>query len=113
MTAEDQWGNISSCTSEITIQGPDGYNPCNLDPCASCDNPLPNTWTGDIDSDRNTAGNWSLGVPTVCHAVIINFGSVLIYADTDAECFNIEIAEGASLDEELGYTLTVMACGTN
>ncbi len=36
-----------------------------------------NTWTGATDNDWNTAGNWSGGVPTNAHDVVINTGATV------------------------------------
>jgi len=57
-------------------------------------------WIGTTDTDWATNGNWSNGVPTVDHNVIIP-GSLTNYPDiasaTSATCNIIEIQSGASL----------------
>jgi len=114
LTVSDMDGNQSSCQSTVSVSQMAGSDPCGLfDPCAGCDNPLTNTWTGAVDNDWHNAQNWSTGlVPTACHHVVINSGSVMISNPMVAECYTISVDESAVLDNELGCTMIIMGCAS-
>lgn len=56
-----------------------------------------NTWTGAIDSDWNTAGNWCIGVPTSSTNIIIPSGGNQPIISGAAICAGININSGATL----------------
>jgi hypothetical protein len=67
------------------------------------------TWTGNTNSDWNTAGNWSAGVPTTTlDAVIPNKNPApTIGANTPAVAKSVEVQSGATLTIASSATLTI------
>jgi hypothetical protein len=72
------------------------------------------TWTGAVDSDWNTAGNWSNGVPdsskTVCVASGTGNDPVIALAAASAQ--SVKVATGAILTVSSARTLTLTAAST-
>ena len=71
-------------------------------------------WLG-LTSEWNTAGNWCGGVPTSASDVTINSGvsfNPIVNASTPANCKNLTINSGASVDANSG-TLNVYGNWTN
>jgi hypothetical protein len=66
-----------------------------------------NTWTGAINSDWDTAGNWSCGtVPDDNTDVVINFGNVII--SSNASIRSLTIKPPATLTTNTGVVLTIL-----
>lgn len=67
------------------------------------------TWTGNVDSDWATAGNWSDGVPTISKSAIIPdvTNAPIIGASTNAIVFNLSVSEPDGLVINSGGTLIV------
>ncbi len=66
-----------------------------------------NTWTGAINTDWNNVGNWSCGtLPDQYTDVIINFGTVIVSANTTIRSLNIQPT--ASVTTNTGVVLTIL-----
>ncbi len=66
-----------------------------------------NTWTGAINNDWNNAGNWSCGtVPDQYTDVIINFGSVVLSANTTIR--SLSIKPNATITTSTGVVLNIL-----
>ncbi len=66
-----------------------------------------NTWTGAINSDWNTAGNWSCGtVPDANTDVFINFGTVIISSNTSVRSLTIKPPGSLSVAPGIIFTVT-------
>jgi hypothetical protein len=65
-----------------------------------------NTWTGAVNSNWETAGNWSCGVvPDANTDVVINGGSPVL--NSNAPCRSLYVNPGATFTVVKGYKLTV------
>lgn len=64
-------------------------------------------WTGNTNSDWNTAGNWSAGVPGIADDVAINSSDnqPVIGVDDNASCNNLSVNAGANLTIQHGGSL--------
>ena len=71
------------------------------------------TWTGNVDTNWSTAGNWSDGVPTVSKNALIPdvTNAPVISTSTNANVFNLTITEPDGLTINSGGTL--IANGTS
>ncbi|MEO1258930.1 MAG: T9SS type A sorting domain-containing protein [Bacteroidota bacterium] len=98
VTANDGSGNTGTCTSVITVLGPE---------CV----PGTRTWTGTVSADWDNAANWNPAcVPTFNDDVIIPNVSADdpdIRAGTDAEAKSVEVQADARLDVLFGGTLSI------
>ncbi|MBP7205350.1 MAG: hypothetical protein KBA54_02420 [Candidatus Cloacimonetes bacterium] len=59
-----------------------------------------NYWTGAVSTDWNNASNWTAGVPTATHQVLIQTVASARYPvinTTDAVCQKLSLLAGASL----------------
>ena len=67
------------------------------------------TWTGDIDTDWATAGNWDNGIPTILKSAIIPnvTNAPVINSSTNASVIDLTITEPDGLTINLGGTLIV------
>jgi len=68
------------------------------------------TWTGATSTDWNTASNWETGaVPAAGSHVLISASAnnMPVISTADANVMSLEIADGAKLTVNTGYTLTV------
>ena len=75
-------------------------------------------WTGAINSDWHTAGNWDNGVPTnLLNAIIPNRSNDPRISNSDAECKNLTITDGSLIlesDRRLDtYGDVTIGTGTN
>ena len=78
--------------------------------CAPQCGEIVNTWIGASSADWNgNPNNWSLGIyPTTCHQVIIPNGTTVnVFNGFTAECYLIDIEQGATLDVSIGGVLNV------
>ena len=66
-----------------------------------------NTWTGAVNTDWNTSGNWCSGIPTSATNVIIPAGGNQPTISNAAICAGININSGATLTISGTNTLTV------
>lgn len=65
-----------------------------------------NTWTGAVNNQWETPGNWSCGtVPDANTDVIINSGTVTV--NSNASCRTLKVSPGASVVVATGFTITV------
>jgi len=74
---------------------------------------VPTVWTGAVNSDWNTAGNWSSGVPTALSNVSIPNVTNQPVVSASAVCNNIVINAGAVLTIPTATQLTVSGSITN
>ncbi|PIX13648.1 MAG: hypothetical protein COZ74_05175 [Flavobacteriaceae bacterium CG_4_8_14_3_um_filter_31_8] len=72
------------------------------------------TWTGNVDTDWATAGNWSDGVPTVSKNAIIPdvTNAPIIGASTNAIVFNLSVSEPNGIVINSGGSLIVNGTST-
>lgn len=67
---------------------------------------LANTWTGAVNNQWETPGNWSCGtVPDANTDVIVNSGTVTVNSNTS--CRSLKVSPGASVQVTPGFNLTV------
>ncbi len=68
---------------------------------------ITNTWTGAVNSNWETAGNWSCNsVPTATTAVVIPSGTVTV--NSNASCKSLLVSPGVSFTVTTGFVLTVL-----
>lgn len=83
-----------------------GTNPPSLSityssPCVT------NTWTGAVNNNWETAGNWSCNsVPTATTAVVIPSGTVTV--NSNASCKSLSVSPAVSFTVTTGFVLTVL-----
>lgn len=66
-----------------------------------------NTWTGSVDTDWNTAGNWSFGVPTATDEIVIPNVTNKPVISTAVLAFSIQVHNGAQLTIAAAGNLTI------